>query len=85
MDAGAGPQGEGGNADDASDGVHATAPNWKALVEARAPMRTGGATVAVDAVAAKRNVTVEARYDVAYLDGDFEAGVAEDNIQHRHT
>jgi len=32
----------------------------------------------------KKNVFVVPRYDIAYLDGDFEADVDEDAIQHRH-
>ena len=51
---------------------------WRKLVDAQ------DQDVSSSSQSSSRMRTVP-KYDVAYLDGDFEGGVAEDAIQHRHT
>lgn len=52
---------------------------WKQLVDAH------DEEVCTSDQSASRSMRTVPKYDIAYLDGDFEGGVAEDAIQHRHT
>ena len=64
------------------------APQWTSMIDAEQSrmQEQAGTTGRNNANREMKNcnVVVVPRYDIAYLDGDFESGVEEAYIQHRH-